>query len=298
MMTRIFVLMGGTGHIGSALTRILLRKGHVVRTLGRNPTKLEILKAWGAEALAVSHEDPRALARAFQDADAVFTLIPPAFQEEDFGGYQDRVGEATLQALQESGVNRVLNLSSLGAQHAQGTGPIKGLHRQEKRLASLGGIQLLHLRAGYFMENLTWFLASMEQTGRLEAALEPDLPLWMVAAGDIALKAAELLEEGFGGRWLLEFAGPRPRTMGEAAAVLGRALGRPDLMYVQTSYEKREMVLLGTGMKPGSAALLVELDRACNQGLVAPLRLLGSDAMGHTELEAYAQMLAASLAAR
>ena len=83
----------------------------------------------GADRTA-AFDDARALADAFRGADAVFAMIPPSYGEDDFGGYQDRAG----------------------AQHPEGTGPIQGLHRQEKRLNGAGGLKVVHLRPSYFME--------------------------------------------------------------------------------------------------------------------------------------------------
>lgn len=59
------------------------------------------------------------------------------------------MGEAAASALAASGTKRVVFLSSLGADQPSGTGPIVGLHVQEKRLKAVGWVgELDHRQAG------------------------------------------------------------------------------------------------------------------------------------------------------
>jgi nucleoside-diphosphate-sugar epimerase len=145
-------IMGATGHTGRPLAEALLSRGEKVRVLGRDEAKLRPLVDKGAEAAPGDPADAAYLARAFRGADAVYTLLPPDPVAADVRAWQDRVGEATVKALRESGVKRVAFLSSQGAEHASGTGPIAGLHAQENRLRELG-IDVAVLRPAYFFEN-------------------------------------------------------------------------------------------------------------------------------------------------
>ena len=109
--------------------------------------------------------DASFLARAFAGAETAYTLIPPDVRATDFRAHQDRVGEATVQALRQAGVKRVVFLSSVGADLPAGTGPIAGLHAQEERLRKLG-VAVLLLRPGYFFENLHASLPDHPAPGR------------------------------------------------------------------------------------------------------------------------------------
>ncbi|HWP35742.1 MAG TPA: NAD(P)H-binding protein [Thermodesulfobacteriota bacterium] len=293
MSTRTYAIMGATGQIGRRLTAELLGRGHAVRAIGRSREKLAALEAKGARGYSLAFDDAAALAAAFRGADAVFGLIPPDYGADDFGAAQDRAGEAIVAAVREAGVARVLNLSSLGAQHAEGTGPIKGLHRQERRLDALAQVSVLHLRPGYFMENFFWSIPTIKAQGIVASALRADLPVFMVATADIALKAAELLDRlDFAGHGVFEFAGPTEVTMADATAAIGRAIGRPDLRYVQLSYDDERQALLGAGMKPSIVDLLVEMHRGMNEGRVAPTGPLGPGHRGPTTIEAFASTFA------
>src|SRR5690242_10729169 len=120
-----FAIMGATGHIGHFLTEELLKKGHKVRSLGRDPHKLQELKAKGAEILSGEFTDTNLLAKAFEGCHAVFTFIPPGYTADDMEVLRDKTAEATVQAIAKAKISHTLNLSALGAHLSSGTGPIK-----------------------------------------------------------------------------------------------------------------------------------------------------------------------------
>jgi len=270
-----------------------------VRAIGRDPDKLAALKAQGAEPVTAAFDDSARLAQAFAGCQGAFVMIPPDYSEEDPGAYQDRVGEAIKAALQRSGIGRAVSLSSLGAQQAQGTGPVKGLHRQERRLGELAGVSLVHLRPGYFMENLYAYIPVIRERGLIASAIRADLPLWMVAAEDIGRKAADLLEGlSFTGKTACEFVGPGQLSLPEAARALGSALGLPELQYAQLSYEDLEASLLGSGLRPGIVRLLSEMQRGFNEGRFAPAHPIGPGQRGSTTFASFARRFAEAFAAQ
>jgi len=271
MAKKTMAIMGATGHIGAALTENLLAKGHDVRALGRDPKKLGTLAAKGAKTKSGTFTDAAVLADAFSGAEAAFVMIPPSYGESDFGAYQDRQADAIVNALRKSGVRKVVTLSSVGGHHAQGTGPIKGLHRMEKRFGESGGPDVVHLRPAYFMENHFFSIPTIKSMGISGSPLKPDLVLGQIATKDIAQKAAEVLDRSdFRGSSVIELAGPRDVTMAQVTPILGRAIGKPDLAYVQFPYADAEKAFAGMGMPPATAALMVEMYRGMNEGLVVP----------------------------
>lgn len=271
MAKHVIAIVGATGHIGTVLAEELLKKGHEVRALGRDKTRLAALAAKGATAKSVALEDAASLADAFKGADAAFVMIPPSYSEENFSAWQDRTGEAIAKAVSQAKVAHVVDLSSVGAQHPAGTGPIAGLHRQEKRLETIAGLNVLHVRASYFMENHFWSIPTIKGAGVNGSPLRSDLSFSQVATADIGRKAAERLDRlDWKGRAVVEFGGPRELTMKEATAILGRAIGKPDLAYVQFPYEDAEKAIAGSGIRPLMAKLMVEMYRGFNEGLCRP----------------------------
>ena len=295
MASKLYVIMGATGHIGHVVAQYLLKRGHRVKVLGRDPKKLSYLKLQGADVIATGDFDKLpVLLDAFKTSDAVFSFIPPGYSEEDLGAYQDRVGEAIRTAIQKKKVPYVLNLSSIGADNAEGNGPIKGLHRQEQRLNTLPGVGVMHLRPAFFMENLEHSLPLLKKSGVFGSAIRADLPIPMIASYDIGVKAGEFLDRlDIRGHNAFEIVGPRNVTYSEIAKILGNVIGKPDLTYVQFSYEEAEKSMLAAGMKPITAALMLEMYRAFNEGHVQPTQKVNSlDHQGKTTIEQFAETLA------
>ncbi len=265
-------VMGATGHTGRLISERLLAAGSEVRALGRSTERLAGLVDKGAEAAVGEATDADYLTGAFSGADAVYTLIPPSVVVEDYPAFQDQAGEAIVRAIREAGVGRVVFLSSVGADQPAGTGPIAGLHRQEGRLRSLEGVDVLALRPGFFFENHLETLGLIKHQGINGSAIAPDTSLPMIATMDIAEAAAEaLMAPDFSGFVVRELLGPRDLTMAEANGIIGDAIGIPELPYVQFPYEDFEAALAQMGISASIAALYSEMARAFNDGLVRSL---------------------------
>jgi uncharacterized protein YbjT (DUF2867 family) len=287
MGQNLIVVTGGTGNIGAKLVPLLLEKGARVRAVGRQAQRLKFLSDKGAEVFVADLQDKAAAARAFAGAAAVFAMIPPNYGAPDFRAYQERVGEALAEGVRSAGVPRVAHLSSLGAELASGTGPIAGLHDSEERFNALN-VHVVHLRPAYFMENHLSTLGLVKDRGMNGGGLRPDLPLAMIAARDIAARAADLLDSSFAGKSVLELLGPRDYTMAEATRALGAAIGRKELPYVQVPFPELEKALLGMGFSADAARLFTEMSDAHNQGRIRPGRPRGPKTATPTTLEQFA----------
>ncbi|HLF23526.1 MAG TPA: hypothetical protein VI565_06335, partial [Burkholderiales bacterium] len=213
--------------------------------------------------------DARFLTAAFLGSDAVYTLIPPHIAHPDFPAYQDQIGETTIKAMRESGVTHAVFLSSVGADRATGTGPITGLYRQEKRLAAVPGLNSLSLRPGYFFENHFMSLPLIKHQGISGSAMGGNFGFAQIASGDIGAVAAEALRtRNFKGATARELLGPRDLSLDEATRIIGAAIGKPDLKYVQFPYEAALDAMVSAGLSKSMATLYVEMSKAFNEGLV------------------------------
>lgn len=285
-----FAIMGATGNIGHHLTEELLKKGHKVRALGRDKRKLQGLKAKGAEILSGDITDSDYLAKAFKGCHAVFSLLPPGWDAADMEVFRDAAGDAIAIAVAEAKVSHVVNLSSIGAHLSSDTGPVKALHRQEQRLDAIPKLNVLHFRPGFFMENLMWFIPSIKSSGTIASFLNADLPIPMVATRDIGLKLAEFFDTlKFTGSSVFEFGGPKDVTMAEAAKIIGKAIGKPDLKYKHLSYEHNEKEMIASGMKHQIAKLFVDMYKAFNEKEIKPTHQLAGQHRGKTSLEEFAK---------
>jgi uncharacterized protein YbjT (DUF2867 family) len=172
--------------------------------------------------------------------------------------------------VRESGLRYVVHLSSFGAHVPEGTGPVAGLHSSEQKLNAISGLNALHLRAGYFMENNLAAIGMIHGMGVFGGALLPDLNLPMVATCDIGAYAAQrLLDLDFSDKQTRELLGERDLSMTEATAVIARGIGKPDLRYVQFSYDQVQQVLTQMGIPPKTAAVYIEMYKAINAGILA-----------------------------
>jgi uncharacterized protein YbjT (DUF2867 family) len=290
-----FVVTGASGQIGRALTERLLTQGHTVRAVARHADGLRQLAAQGAEAHVGSVGDREFLTRALTGADGVFLMVPPDYQSNEMLATQRAVVEAEVAAVQASGVRRVVALSSIGAHRASGTGPIVTLHNFEQQLATLAGVDVVALRAAYFMENLLQNVDLVRGMGINGTAAQPEATLPMVATADIAAVAADRLTQGdFSGQSVRYVLGPRDVTFAEVTRVLGAAIGKPDLPYVAFSYEDTLKALNGAGLPPTIAALIVEMYAAINDGLLAPTQPRSAENTTPTSLEQWAPVFAAA----
>jgi uncharacterized protein YbjT (DUF2867 family) len=263
-------VMGATGQVGSQIVRRLLAVGEQVRAVGRNPHALAELAAEGAETHAGDAGDAAFLASAFRGADAVHTMLPYSPTAPDFRAEQARLGEAIVVAIRDSGVRTVVAQSSLGADVPAGTGFIAAsLYPQEQRLRALKDVDVLFLRPTLFFESIAAAVDVIEQVGVNVDAVDPDLPVPMIATRDIAEVAAVALRSrdwvGFEARELL---GPCDLTYVEATRILGEAIGRPGLEYVRLPDEQMVAALVEAGFSPDTAALHVEMGRALSTGTI------------------------------
>ena len=265
-------IMGASGKTGRAAAEALLKQGKKVRVIARSKDHLKTLIDRGAEAAIGNATDANFLASAFHGSDAVYTLIPPDVTHPDFPAYQDQIGEAIIKGIETSGVSHVVFLSSVGADRATGTGPIAGLHRQEKRLAAVPGLNVLSLRPAYFFENHFMSLPLIKHQGINGSAMAGTYGFAQIATSDIGAEAARALHaRDFTGSAMRELLGPRDLSLDEATRIIGAAIGKPDLTYVQFPYEAALDAMVSGGLSKSLATLYVEMSKAFNEGLVKPV---------------------------
>jgi len=243
--------------------------GKKVRGVSRTAGRLEPLVKKGCEAAVADLTNREALAEAFDGAEGVYVMIPPEPAGPDFRMHQRAVVQAVASALERSKVQHVVTLSSVGADKAEKTGPVVGLHELEERLNRIAGLNVLHLRAGYFMENTLTQAGIIQTLGSAAGPLLPELKIPMIASRDIGVAAAQaLIEFDFNSHRTRELLGPRDITMDEVASIIGKAIGQSDLKYVQSSRDQVRDVMLKMGMQADLVSLILEMTSAMNTGFM------------------------------
>jgi uncharacterized protein YbjT (DUF2867 family) len=240
----------------------------------------------GAEAFTADVGDAAALTKAFGGARAAYLMLPPITTRED----QERQSDAIAKAVKESGLRYAVYLSSYGAHVPEGTGPVTGLHSSEQKLNAIGGLNVLHLRAAYFMENNLAAIDMIHGMGLFGHVLLPDLKLPMVATRDVGDYGAQrLLDLDFAGKQTRELLGERDLSMAEATAVIARGIGKPDLRYEQFPYDQMQQALIQTGFSPKKAAVYIEMFKAINAGVLAAQEPRSTENSTPTSFEQFVQ---------
>jgi len=262
-----YTITGATGHTGQHIAEGLLAAGHPVRVIGRSAERLAPLATKGAEAAVGDLADAAFLTKAFEGAQAVYLVIPPKWDVTEWRTFQRSIIESFLQALKASKVPKAVVLSSIGAHMLEGAGPVSGLAELEKALETVPGLDVLNLRAGFFMENFMANIGLIQQAGIFGYVVNPDVKIAMVHTRDIAEVALKhLLALDFTGHSHVFVNGPADLTMPEAAAILGKAIGKPELAYVPFPPADAKAGMMGAGVPETIADGYVELFLAVNGG--------------------------------
>jgi uncharacterized protein YbjT (DUF2867 family) len=263
-----FVISGATGNTGSAAAKALLSAGKKVRAIVRDAKKGEGLAALGAELFVADLTDAAALERAASGAEGVYLLSPPDPVAQDFVRERKALTARQVAALARATVPHVVLLSSIGAQHASGTGPIETVHNAEQQLRE-SGLPATFVRASYFAENWGAVAHPVKQDGVLPSFIALDHKLPTVATADIGKLVADSLIEGARGVRALELAGPVDYSPNDVAEIFGKLLGKP-VKAIAAPLEAVVPTFTSFGMSEHMAGLYRDMYAALAAGKLAP----------------------------
>ena len=281
-----YAVTGITGQVGSATANSLLDIGQPVRAVVRNPERAQDWTAKGCEIAEADFADSQALARAFTGVDGVFILIPPMFDPSP-GFPEVRAVIGTLhQALEAAKPPKIVCLSTIGAQ-ATRPNLLNQLGLVEQGLSALP-FPIAFLRAAWFMENWRWDVASA-RTGTMPSFLQPvEKAVPMVATADIGKLAANLLQEDWTGRRVVELESRHrvtPTGMANAfAGIIGREV-HTEVVARETWYD----LFAAQGMKNPTPR--IQMLDGFNEGWIAFERDGTEHVLGETPFETVAAEL-------
>lgn len=289
------IVTGSLGNISKPLTKELIQKGHSVTVISSNPGKQKDIEALGAAAAIGSLEDVDFLTRTFTNADAAYVMTPTNyFITNDPREYYATLGSYYVQAIRQSGIKRIVHLSSMGAHLDKGTGVILGAHDVEIMLGELPDISVTHLRPGYFYYNLYNYIPMIKGAGFIRANYGGNDKIVLVSPADIATVTAEELTTR-GTVKKVRYIASDERTVNEITYLLGAAIGKPDLKWELCTNEQVLEDLQKNGVKPNIAESLVELYHSVHSGAFAEDYERNKPiAMGKIKLEDFAKDFAAA----
>lgn len=284
-------ITGSLGNIGKPLTQDLAKAGHKVTVITSNQNKTKEIESLGAKAAVGKLDDVKFVTEVFTGANSVFCMIPPDFRQADQLEYYARLGSIYAEAINKTGVKRVVLLSSYGAHLPSGTGFISGSYRTEQIFIGIKHIDLTLLRPTYFYYNLLHFTDMIRNAGFIGAVYGGEDRLAMVSPRDIATAAAEELQM-VDNVARIRYINSDERTCNEVARILGKAIGIPGLKW--HTFPKGQVVqtMLQNGMPENAARNLVELGEALHTGKLLEDYEWNKPVPGKVKIEEYANEFA------
>jgi uncharacterized protein YbjT (DUF2867 family) len=261
-----YAITGITGHVGGAAARALLTTGAPVRAVVRDVEKGKDWADRGAEVAVADLTDGTALAAAFAGCDGAFVMLPtdPRFADAD----HRRMADTIAAAVADSGVPHVALLSSIGADLADGNGPIRWLHHLENRLRGTG-VVLTAIRSPHFQEKVETVLDAARGAGLYPVFAESaDVPVPMAATRDVGGAAARALTSPPAASEVVDLEAPE-YTERQVAESLGGLLGST-LRVVTVPRAEWFDTLTGAGVPPLLATELVALYDSADSGRLQP----------------------------
>ncbi len=271
------VVTGSLGHISKPLTEELIQKGHSVKVISHNPERQKDIEKLGASAAIGSMEDAEFLKTAFTGADAVYCMISSgnAFSNPSFDlmSFTCKLGNNYKQAIQQSGVKRVVFLSSIGTHTDKGNGILAFYYHVEKILNELpSDVAITFMRPVGFYYNLFGFINTIKTQGAIATNYGGDNKKPWVSTKDIAAAVAEELTTPLEGRSELiairkvRYVASDEISSNEIAHILGMAIGKPDLKWIVIPDKKLLDGMIAAGMNPKIAEGMVEMNAAGQTG--------------------------------
>lgn len=280
-------VLGASGQVGSAVVNNLLKNRQPVKGVVRNAKKGDrLLKAGAAVAVADIH-DEAALTASLKDATAVFVLTPETGEEPDMMDDTRAVLQNYRKAVEQSPVKKIVGLSSVGAQHEEGTGNLRMSYMLEH---AFGGLQVnkVFIRPAYYYSNWLGYADTVKNEGVLPTFFPPDLAIPMISPLDVALIVANLMIENSstGAQTIYELEGPRWYSSIDVARAFSEVLGR-EVNVLQIPRAEWESTMRSMGLSDDGVRNFIEMTEAVIAGKALPEKNGTIIVRGKTTLKQY-----------
>lgn len=256
-----YIVSGATGQTGSVVAKTLLEKGLPVRVIVRSEEKGKPWSDLGAEVAVADVQNAESLTKALEGGKVLYLMNPPNYQSEDMVAEARKVIKAFQTAIENSSLERLVMLSSIGAHLSSGTGVIFSLHLLEEAFRS-SDIPTTFVRPPSFMENWNSVFETVKTEGILPSFHQPlDMKFPQVATEDIGRVAAEAMLENSEGVQIRELAG-FPYSPNDVAEAFSKVLGKP--VNAVAVPENQWLDIMKTFSSQRNAELMAEMFRGIN----------------------------------
>jgi uncharacterized protein YbjT (DUF2867 family) len=240
------VIAAASGKIGRRTAEKVIQAGAEMVLLARHAEKLADLVDRGAIVKPISSDDAPGLIEATQQADALFWLTPPKLDVPSLRDWYVQTATAGAKAVRENNIQRVVNISSIGAGATPNLGTVS-FSGEAEAIFNQTNANVLHLRPGYFMENFLDQIEAIRQDSSVSFSYASDHDIPWISTDDIGDEAAKyLLNDRWAGQWTRNLMGAENLMPLETTAILSQVLDRP-IEYVRVTIEslQQQLALLG-----------------------------------------------------
>jgi len=289
------IVTGSLGYVSTPLIQELIKKEHSVTVISSKAEKLAAIEALGAKAAIGTMEDADFLTDVFTGADAVYCMLSAAgsFTDPD-NRVSDVIERANaiannyVQAIERSGVKRVVYLSSVGAHMHKGNGLLVIHHNAENTLSKLpADVNISFMRPVGFYKNLFAYISTIKTRGVIASNYGGDDTSNLVAPQDIAVAIVEELESTRSGRQV-RYIASEELTCQEVAAILGEAIGKPDLQWI-TITDEQLLEGMKSFMNESFAQCFVEMNLSIHNGEIYEDYYRHKPVLGKVKLKDFAK---------
>ena len=218
------IILGASGQVGSSVVANLIKAGQDVKAVVRDEKKGEKLKKKGAVVAVADAKDLHSLIPAFTDGDTLFALTPENGTAPNILGETEELLENYRRALASSPIKKVVGLSSIGAQHEEGTGNLEMSYLLEHAFSGLP-VETVFIRPAYYFSNWMPYLPVVKETGILPTFFPVDLSIPMVSPEDVAKLVATTMTDDDANGKIYELTGAS-YSSADVAEALSHSLGK------------------------------------------------------------------------
>lgn len=290
------VVTGSLGNVSKPLVLLLIEQGHQVTVISSSGARKAAIEQLGAKAAIGEVEDVVFLTKTFEGHDAAYCMLPPFnFFGDHTLDYQKQalnISTNYVQAIQNSGIKKVIQLSSVGAEKATGAGVLVFHHIAENVFKQLPpDVAVTHLRPGSFDYNLYAFMDMVKGKGFLEGFIGKLLYLRYYGLKGLLKGYSGIILSNYGGTdkiaWVspidiasaiaeevnaqqegkkVRYVASEELSCQEIATVLGKAIGKPYLKWVLISDKQMTDAFKKIGASSKIATAFTEMNAAMHHG--------------------------------
>ena len=291
-------ITGSLGHISKPLVTTLVQNGHSVTVISSHASRQKDIELLGAMAAIGSVDDAAFLTSSFSGANAVYTMIPPSSESfsdpaVDMMERWTNITKNYVEAIERSGVKRVVHLSSIGAHMDKGAGILIGHHDAEMMLSNVPDVDITFMRPVGFYYNLLSFIPVIKNMGVIASNYGGDDRKPWVSPIDIAAAVAQEIVQPLQGRKVI-YVASEEISCNEIARILGESIGKPDLKWIVIPGEQLLDGLQKAGVPKVVAAGLVEMNAAIHSGLLYEDYYRNRPTLGKVKVSDWAKEFAAA----